>query len=394
MLDGSSNSFTTNYTDQDLYGYPKYINEFNNFNGKTRNTQNTYSHDTTNWLIGLPSKTFTSETNTYGPIPDSETTYHSATGGYKSLPYERRSFGRWYKRNTTYFTTGQNAGLPNKIDFNGTNRWVYFSNYKRGIAQTIQTPQSLSTTSQFAYNVVDNNGWVTKQTDFEGNCFNYGYDSLGRMNLFNPCNSKWHNTSVSYTTTASSEGLTEVEYGMLKQTVSKGNYRKVTYFDSLLRPRLTKEWDTATSNTVRYARTHYDAQYSTVYQSRPHGSDDTPNGITTSYDGLGRAKEIKDSALASSTTYAYLSNNRVQVNNNLGKVTTTTYLAYGSPEQKIATTIASPEGVTTNLAYNIFGNLTSIGQGGITESRVYDGYQQLCKTVRPDVGNKLQRHPC
>jgi RHS repeat-associated protein len=33
------------------------------------------------------------------------------------------------------------------------------------------------------------------------------------------------------------------------------------------------------------------------------------------------------------------------------------------------------------------GGLLKLCQGGITESRVYDAYQQLCKTVRPDVGN-------
>ena len=39
------------------------------------------------------------------------------------------------------------------------------------------------------------------------------------------------------------------------------------------------------------------------------------------------------------------------------------------------------------MAYNVYGNVTSIRQGGMTESRVYDAYQRLCKKIRPDVGN-------
>ena len=47
----------------------------------------------------------------------------------------------------------------------------------------------------------------------------------------------------------------------------------------------------------------------------------------------------------------------------------------------LATRIASPEGVVIQMTYNVFDNVTSITQGGVTESRVYDTYQQLCKTV-------------
>jgi hypothetical protein len=386
-VDGSTNTYTTTYNTFDIYGNPQLSSESNNFNGKKRYTKQFYYNDTINWLIGLPSyKQVSSNGSAYKEV--SRTSYYGATSSYKSLPNYQFAFGRWYKRNTSYHTTGQNAGLPNKVNYNGTNRWVYFSNYKRGIAQTIRTPQSLSTTSQYAYNEVDNNGWVKKQTDFNGYCIRYGYDSLGRMNLVDPCNSVWLNTSVSYSTTNGNDGLNHVKAGMLKQTISKGNYRKVTYFDSLLRPRMTKEWDTAReTETKRFTRANYDVQNSPTYQSKPYYDDTTPYGTISSYDGQGRLKNANDNTAAGDVSVSYLSNNRIQVNDNRGKVTTTTYLAYGLPEQKMATTIASPEGVTTNLAYNIFGNLTSIGQGGITESRVYDGYQQLCKTVRPDVGN-------
>jgi hypothetical protein len=276
-VDGSTNTYTTTYNTFDIYGNPQLTSESNNFNSKKRYTKQFYYDDTTNWLIGLPSYTqVSSDGSAY--TETSRTTYHSATGSYKSLPYERRAFGRWYKRNTSYHTTGVNAGLPNKVDYNGTNRWVEYSNYKRGIAQTIKTPQSLSTTPQYAYKEVDNNGWVTKVTDFMGLCINYDYDDLGRMTLVDPCDSRWLSTSIDYSTTAGSDGLSYVESGMFKQTVTKGNYQKITYFDSLLRAVMTKEWDNTISSTARYSRQQFDAFNRPNYQSIPHTSSSTPYG--------------------------------------------------------------------------------------------------------------------
>ena len=106
-----------------------------------------------------------------------------------------------------------------------------------------------------------------------------------------------------------------------------------------------------------------------------------------SYDGLGRNIITDNTTTSGNRRYSYLSGNRISVNDDVGNVTTTTYQAYGSPSYDLATRIASPEGVVTQMTYNVFDNVTSITQGGVTESRVYDTYQQLCKTVRPDVGN-------
>ncbi|PKG95671.1 RHS repeat domain-containing protein [Paraglaciecola sp. MB-3u-78] len=376
----------------DSYGFPQITVETNNFSNKKRYTKQYYYNDTTNWLIGQPSyRQVSSNGSAY--TETSRTSYYSATGSYKSLPKYQYTFGRWFKYFQYYHTSGASAGLPRIIRYNGTSRWAEYSNYKRGIAQTIRTPKSLSVNSQYAYKVVDNNGRVTKQTDFMGNCINYDYDELGRMTLIDPCDPYWHNTNVSYTTTSGAEGYTYVEAGMLKQTISKGNYRKVTYHDSLLRARMTKEWDTANEGTTkRYTRMKFDAFNRPVYQSKPHSLNNTPYGNTITYDGLGRPKVVDDNTTSGNISYSYLANNRVQVNNNRGQVTTTTFLAYGTPEQNMATTVASPQNVTSTLAYNIYGNLTSVSQGGQTEYRVYDSYQQLCKVNRNDVGRTAYQY--
>jgi RHS repeat-associated protein len=383
---GTGDTYTTTYSVFDIYDLPRNTHEFNDFNGKHRYTKQYYYHDTVNRLIGLPLRTeISSNGSTYTEV--AKTNYHSATGSYKSLPNYQYEHGRWFKRNTSYHTTGVNAGLPNRVTYNGTNRWVYFSNYKRGKAQTIRTPKSLSTASQYAYLVVNDDGQVTKVTDFEGHCTNYGYTTMGRLSLIDPCDNRWEDTVIDYATTTGNEGLSYVYADMLKQTITRGDYEKVNYFDSLLRNRLSVERDKTSSSSKRYVRTDYDAFNRPTYQSSPWLNSSTNYGINTEYDALGRTLVVDDNTTTGTVSYTYLANNKVRVNDNKGNQTTTTYLAYGSPTQKLATYIAAPEATNTTLNYNIYGNITSIAQGGITEHRVYDGYQKLCKTTRPDVGN-------
>jgi RHS repeat-associated protein len=384
-------SYTTNYSGFDIYDNPLKTYEYNNFNGKKRYVKNYYHHDLENNILSLPSRTEVSSNDaTYTEV--AKTTYHSSTGSYKSLPSYHYEYGRWYKRNESYHTSGDQAGLPKLVRYNGASynsnsRWVEFSAYKRGKPQTIRSPQSLSTASQYAYLVVNDEGMTTSVKDFEGHCTSYYYDAINRPRIILPCDKAWTSTDITYATTTGSEGLNYVTSGMLKQTITRGNYQKIIYHDNLLRPVLVKEWDKTNSTTVRYTRTDYDAFSRPTYQSKPSSSSTTSYGTSYSYDALGRTLEVDDNTTSGSIAYSYLSNNQVMVNDNKGNSTTTTYLAYGSPSRNSASYIASPHNVNTSLNYNIFGNVTSITQGGITESRVYDNYQKLCKTVRPDVGN-------
>ncbi|NRB25753.1 hypothetical protein [Shewanella sp.] len=86
------------------------------------------------------------------------------------------------------------------------------------------------------------------------------------------------------------------------------------------------------------------------------------------------------------TTVEYLSGNKKRVTDAEGNATTTTYLAYGSPSYNKPTLIEAPDTSDTSIAYNKFGQVESITQGSVTEKRLYDGYQQLCKTYRPETG--------
>jgi len=350
------------------FGNPTRVTRTSSLHSDSRVSDYTYSHLKSNWIVGLMTSHELNNqpfaTYTYDPL------------GRKT---QENRFNRLFAK-FGYHTTSAYKGRLHWIE-NALGDRHYALNWKRGRPQQIMRPDNKSTLQ-----TVDNNGWVTKTTDAMLYCTNYGYNSMGRITLIDPCDSRWLNTSISYATTSGNEGLSYVSSGMVKQTTTRGNYQSIAYHDNLLRPVMNKEMDTSIASTARFTRTRYNALGQADFQSLPSGSSSTPYGSFTSYDALGRPTIVNDNTRAGNVSYSYLSNNRVSMNDNKGNVTTTTYRAYGAPEQKITSLIASPEGVTTTMGYNIFDNPVSIAQGGITEYRVYDTYQQLCKVVRPDIG--------
>jgi RHS repeat-associated protein len=387
-------TYITDHSNFNLYGVPEKTFQHNSFNtSNKRFTKQGYKQDTTNWILNLPTTTYISDDDNYSSSElVSQQSYYSSTGTYKSSPNYQYRFGDWNKRIESYYTVGDNAGLPKRSRLNAANnpnRWSEASNYKRGTPQTIRTPFSTSTSSKYAYRTIDDNGWLTQLIDFEGNVTDYRYDGIGRLTLVNPQNAQWNNTTITYTTADGSEESSYVYDGMLIKTTTNGNYEKKEYFDGLLRPILIKERDKTISTSTRYTRASYNGYNKPVYQSQPASTVSTSYGNTTTYDGLGRVTKVVNNALGGSgVRYSYAPDSKVTVTDNRNLVTTTTYKAYGSPSSSMPISIITPSNLSnTTMVYNKFGNVTSISQGGITERRKYDAHQNLCKTVRPDIGN-------
>lgn len=371
-----TDSYYKVYSNHDTYGFYGTLAESNSFSSNRKYTKEAYKHDTVNWLLGLPLATSISGDNAiYQEVH--RTSYYSETSNYKSLPEKQFSFGRWYKYYESYHTVLATAGLPKKVSFNGDNRWYELSEYKLGIPQKIKMPEADSSTSyQYAYNEVNDSGWVTKQTDYEGNCTNINYDGLGRMTAYIPCDEAFNATNIAYTNTSSS----------VKQTVTKGNYQKDTVFDSFLRPILSSEYDITNSDTVKYVSKEYDSTNNLLFISHISNESDSNKGIEYSYDGLNRISSVIDNTLSASISTEYINGNKITSTDRLNNVTTNSYLAYGTPSFELATIISSPEDVLTTTVYDILGNIISLTQGNIAESRVYDEYNQLCKIIRPEYG--------
>jgi hypothetical protein len=90
---------------------------------------------------------------------------------------------------------------------------------------------------------------------------------------------------------------------------------------------------------------------------------------------------------------AYLSGNRMQATDADGRITTTSFQAFGSPAYDNALVISAPEGQTTTMARDVFGMIQSVNQSGggasLTRSTSYDAYYRPCKTLDPEGGATL-----
>ena len=131
-----------------------------------------------------------------------------------------------------------------------------------------------------------------------------------------------------------------------------------------------------------------------MFRSFPSGGAAASDGTDSVFDALGRFLEAGENVSPyASTSYAYLSGNRVQVTNPRGNSTTTTYFALGSPDQSLPILIAQPENVTTAIVRNDFGEMTSATQSGgsasATRTYRYDSQHRLCRQVDPETGSTV-----
>ncbi|MCS6216290.1 sugar-binding protein, partial [Shewanella baltica] len=169
--------------------------------------------------------------------------------------------------------------------------------------------------------------------------------------------------------------------------ITRGNYKKTVTLDGLMRPILVKEWDLNNeSATAKYISQAFNVYGKPTFTSFPSTSPDETLGTTITYDGLIRTTSTTRTSDNSQTTTQYLSGNQTAVTDGRGNTTLTNYLAYGSPSSEKATQIAAPDTDVISINYNELDQIVAITQGSITENRLYNGYRDLCKVVRPDTG--------
>jgi len=392
----NENTYTQSFDSYDDFGALLESHSYNSFNNKVRYVQQSYYDDKSNWVLSLPLQSRLSTDGDSWKSPHKEVTYYGENHAYKSKSYKTMIMGQVVAQNSSYHSDGN----LRKIDYTGTGRYELFEDYKRGKARKVTLPcqkvnncnTSNGSTSNtvIAKLIINDDGSVDRVTDFKGYATNYDYNSMGWLSKIDPADNKWSNTNISYdVVNTANDGLpgSGAEVGQLKQTISQGNSQKLTYFDGMLRPYLTRTRDTSNSATTSYQRNEYDFKNRTTFSS--FSDNDIfvtySNGVGSDFDALGRKTRQTRTTDNTTTEYDYLTNNRVLVKDPKGNITTTTYLAYGSPSQLKATNISTPKGATT-INYNLFDQVETISQGGFTEYRFYDGYQQLCKTKRLDTG--------
>jgi RHS repeat-associated protein len=349
------------------------------------------------WVLGQVKRTTTNGVET------SRTDY-----GWKALPWKTYAFGKLQQTysydNISAVDTGQLGTLKTVTD--GNNNVTTFGNWKRGIPQTITHADSATQSA-----VVNNNGWIDSVTDENGYKTCYTYDTMGRLasitypsettvNACDTADATWKKTLLTFQPVAVAEY--GIPAGHWRQTVSTGSGQKITYFDALWRPLVTKELDatngTTETLTKRFQRFVYDADGRTTFASYPGTTDALTKGTWTEYDALGRVTSVsQDSELAApnnllTTTTQYLAGFKTQVTSPKGQVTTTSYQAFDQPSYDWPVAITHPEGALTDITRDVYGKVLTITRrnaGNTVWQRryyVYNAAQELCKSTETETG--------
>lgn len=324
----------------------------------TRTDVIVYHDNTSKWVLGQVA----SSTNTNTGLVEYATTYDATS----ALPLQTYAFGK-LQQTLTYNANGTVATVKD-----GNNNVTTLSSWKRGIPQTIQhpaTPEATLGAIQSA--VVDNNGWISAVTDENGFTTSYTYDAMGRLkDTIYPTG----DTTVWHATTRVFEPVAVAEYGIpaghWRQTVSTGNARKITYFDGLWRPLLTKELDvtngTTETLTKRFQRFSYDHDGRVAFASYPGLTDALTTGVWSTYDALGRATSVsQDSEQGLLTTLTqYQIGFETHVTDPKGAVTITRYMAFDKPVYEFPLEVQHPESAITKIERDVFGAPLSIARSG------------------------------
>ncbi len=346
----------------------------------------TYHDNTAKWVLGQVAQT------AVNGVVASSATFDPTTA--QQLTFS--SFGK-LQQTLTYNADGTVATVKD-----GNNNVTTLSNWKRGIPQNIQYADGATESA-----VVSGSGWIESVTDETGSKTCYAYDAMGRISQVtytseaaaNTCN-----TSTWYATTQVFEPVASAEYGIAaghwRQTVSTGNARKVTYFDALWRPLVTREYDMANeAGTKRFQRFAYDHDGRVVFASYPGTTDALTTGTWTNYDPLGRVTSVaQDTELSPSlqvTTTTYQTGFKTLVTDPKGNATTTNFMAYDQPTTDWPVSIVHPESAVTEIARDVFGKPTAITRRNsantqsLTRSYTYNANQELCRAVEPETGATL-----
>ncbi|GGY57285.1 RHS repeat-associated core domain-containing protein [Parvularcula lutaonensis] len=354
------------------FGKPTLQNRSSTLQSGSQTTQTSYTNRLGHWILALPA------TIQEGGILVQSNIYDS----FGRLTREDR-YGSLFATFGYHTGTGQKGSMAWFKD--ALNRQVSLNNWKRGTPQSITRPDGVVLSR-----AVNNFGELTSQTDGRGTTITYGYDGAGRLTLINRP-SGYADTTLTYTGLGS--GLT--------QTITYGTKRTIVAYDAMLRPTLETKTVSSGGGAPVYHRFEYDALNRTVFTSFPSAAQSAPDGVNTTYDGLGRTVQVQETVAPFATVVtSYLSDNRVQVTDAEGNATTTWRSGWGDPHDGELVRIDDPLGLRTDMTYDVLGYLLSARQHGShsgftvdeTQTWAYDSQRRICRHVTPQSGHTLYEY--
>ncbi len=355
-------TYTNTQEQFDQFAKPLRVRSWNEL-GMSRTDITEYHHDLQHWVLGQVRRVENLETGREVSL----TEYDSVT----ALPYAQSSFGR-VPETLAYHTTAPMKGrLRTATDGRGLTTTL--TDYVRGVPQRIEFSDNTAITA-----VVDPLGRIIQTTDAMNvaNQFTtYGYDLMGRLTSVQyPQNgAPWTPRSLLFAPAVGTQPY-QLPDGLWKHTITTGNAVTSTYYDQMWRPILISTEDVGDPDSRSLVVKRYDVRGREVFTSYPvngAGGFDFSldlDGVHTEYDDLDRVTKVTTDGEPEvgllETRTEYLSGLRTRVTNPRGKVTTTTYQAYGAPSYDSPILIQAPEGVTTMIERDIFGKPLKVTRTG------------------------------
>jgi len=351
----TGNAYTTTYSNYDEFGNPQLITETGANRSNqivTRNTTNTYQHNTDQWILGL------NNSSTLQNIGTTTRAYDLTNGDLDS----ETAYG--ITTNYTYFPDGEVNTVTD-----ARNRRTTFTNYRRGIPQNEAKPEIVNISR-----VVSDYGTIESERNGRGFTTNYTYDGLNRVNGITlprvgsePVTVDWNNSTTN------------------SRIVTRGNYQNIKRLDGY--GRVVEDTHTNLLNnetiTVTYRYDEFDRK---TFQSYPNSTE----GTRYEYDQLNRVTRIIH-ADNTDILYTYFPENRVDISDENRNITTYYYRAYGDPSQSTLEGIVSPENITTTIDRDEDGQPNYIWQGvtngqGFARTYTYNAQRLLETETNPESG--------
>lgn len=367
--------YTWNATAFDAFARPQDVTRSNNF-GYSVSDRSTYTDNAGLWVIGLPAQSINLSTGE----TVSQMLYDSGT----ATPTERDRFGVKVM-GYTFSAQGQLASFTD-----GNGKTTTLGNYTRGIPTSIGYPDG---TSQAV--TVDGLGQIAAITDQAGATTSYGYDGIGRIARVDyPTgdSTAWAPKTYSYIFSPDARGMGGNHW---VRTATQGNLNQRTDFDVLLRPVISTQSDANSGALAVSTRTEYDWAGRKSFVSYPvTGTPDRSSitsGTTTAYDSLGRPTSSTQSSEQGDlvTNTLYLTSGARQVTDAKGNATFSHFQVFDTPGFDNVVKIEAPEGVTQTISRDLYGNVLSMTQGGLTRTMTYDAQHRLCRSWEPETGSTM-----
>jgi RHS repeat-associated protein len=407
-LDGTALPSLVTTSSYDSYGNALQT-ATNTYDGYTKTTVNTYSNDTTNWLLGrLNQSSVTSVTPAGTLTRTSAFTYNPTTGLLTGETVEPTLAQLCQTTSYTYDGFGNKTGATTANCSGATGTAVFATRSSRNstaATSTNQTAGQFITSSTNAKGHTETKqydlrfGGVTQLTGPNGLSTSWLYDIVGRP--LQETRADGTQVKYQYLYCAGNNNAAAVAGAAACPTVNGavGAYVQIAtplasdgstqngaiskaYFDAQERQiRLeTQGFDGAGVSTAIYQDTQYNNLGQVAAVSRPYYAGQRAYWVQSTFDALGRVVAITQADNTTSTV-RYNGLTTTQTNAN-GQTTQTTKNSQG---QIVSVTDAN--GQMTRYAYDALGNLvTTTDVAGNVISLTYDLRGRKTKLVDPDMG--------